>query len=272
MRNQLVNRILFLTVIFVFAVVSAQSQKAINPAATNDDVEIGVVEHLDDYLPDSISLIDENGQQVWLTDLIDKPTIINFVYYRCPGICSPLMEGVAGVMDKSELVPGKDYQVLTISFDPTESIDMGIRKKKNYLNLMNNAEKVEAAKTGWRFFVSDSASIIRATQATGFKYKRAGNEYLHAASLTVVSPDGKITRYLNGLFFLPFEWKMAIIEASEGKSGPTLNKVLRYCFSYDPEGQKYVLNVTKISATLILFFAAVLLLVLVLKPKRKKSI
>lgn len=253
---------LLLTIVF--------AQDVINPAAINDDVEIGVVEHLDDFLPDSILLINENGQQVWLADVIDKPTIINFVYYRCPGICSPLMEAVAGVMDKSDMVPGIDYQVLTISFDPSETYDLGVRKKANYLNLMSN--KVEEAKNGWLFFTSDSASIVRATNATGFKYKRTGNDFLHAASLTVVSKEGKITRYLNGMYFLPFEWKMAIVEASKGQSGPTLNKVLRFCYSYDPVGQTYVMNITKISGTLILFFAALFLMILIFKPKRKVNL
>lgn len=262
----------FILSLFILSVHTVSGQAVINPSATDKDVEIGVVEHLDEYLPDHISLINEKGEQVWLSDLIDKPTVLNFVYYRCPGICSPLMEAVAGVMDKSDLTPGEDYQVLTISFDPSETIDLGVRKKANYLNLMNNEEKVEAAKKGWKFFVSDSASIVRATHATGFKYKKTGNDFLHAASLTVVSPDGKITRYLNGLYFLPFEWKMAIVEASKGQSGPTLNKVLRFCYSYDPEGQTYVLNVTKVSATLIMFFAFIFLLYLVLKPKRKTII
>ena len=245
---------------------NVMSQNVVNPVE-NSDVEIGVIEHLDTYLPDSILLINEKGEKVFLADVIDKPTIINFVYYRCPGICSPLMEAVAGVMDKSDLVPGKDYQVLTISFDPTETIELGIRKKANYLNLMNS--KAGEAKLGWLFFTSDSASIARATNATGFRYKRTGNDYLHAASLTVVSNKGKITRYLNGMFFQPFEWKMAVVEASKGQSGPTINKVLRYCYSYDPAGQTYVMNITKVSGTLILFFASLLLLVLVLKPKKK---
>jgi protein SCO1/2 len=267
-----IAKIVLVGVAVVFFKSISFAQAVINPAATNDDVEIGIVEHLDEFLPDGIALINEQGEKVWLTDVIDKPTIINFVYYRCPGICSPLMEAVAGVMDKSELTPGVDYQVLTISFDPSETIDLGIRKKTNYLNLMNNKEKVEAAKTGWLFFTSDSASIAKATNATGFKYKRTGNDYLHAASLTVTSPDGKITRYLNGMYFLPFEWKMAIVEASKGQSGPTLNKVLRFCYSYDPIGQTYVLNITKVSGTIIMFFAVVLLLFLVVKPRRKKKI
>ena len=273
MRSQPFFKIIFSFLIVLTGIVITSAQAVINPAATDDDVEIGIVEHLDTYLPDSISLINEEGKQVWLADLINKPTVLNFVYFRCPGICSPLMEGVADVMDRSDLVPGKDYQVLTISFDPSETIDLGIRKKSNYLNLMTNKDKVEEAKTGWKFFVSDSASIVRATKATGFKYKKNGNDFLHAASLTVVSPDEKITRYLNGLTFLPFEWKMAMVEAAKGQSGPTINKVLRFCFSYDPVGQTYVFNVTKISATVILFFASLLLMYLVLKPKKKtKSI
>jgi protein SCO1/2 len=267
-KTKILNIKLLLILILVNTVLYAQN--IVNPVADNDDMEIGVVEHLDDFLPDSISLINEDGQQVWLADVIDKPTVLNFVYYRCPGICSPLMEGVAGVMDKSDLVPGVDYQVLTISFDPTETIDLGIRKKSNYLNLMNN--KVEEAKNGWLFFTSDSASIARVTNATGFKYKRTGNDFLHAASLTVVSNDGKITRYLNGIYFLPFEWKMAIVEASKGQSGPTLNKVLRFCYSYDPVGQTYVMNITKISGTIILFLAVLFLLILIFKSKKKKNL
>ncbi|SHE84192.1 protein SCO1/2 [Mariniphaga anaerophila] len=259
---------LLLILLFLGFTSKMQGQAVINPAQDPDNLEIGIVEHLDDFLPDSISLINEDGEQVWLADVIDKPTVINFVYYRCPGICSPLMEAVAGVMDKSELVVGKDYQVLTISFDPYETIDLGIRKKKSYLGLLSK-EKAEQAKNGWLFFVSDSASIVKATNATGFKYKRTGNDYLHAASLTVVSPESKITRYLNGMFFLPFEWKMAIVEASKGQSGPTLNKVLRFCYTYDPVGQAYVLNITKLGGIMIMFFATILLLYLVLKPKRR---
>ena len=221
------------------------------------DPEIGVVEHLDEFLPTDIYLIDENNQRVLLTDLIDKPTIINWVYFRCPGICSPLMEGLAKVMDASDLVAGVDYQVLTISFDPTETIDLGIRKKTNYLNLVNKKETIGK---GWKFFVSDSASIAKGTNAVGFKYKVTGKDFLHAASVTVVSPKGKITRYLNGIYFLPFDFKMAIIESSKGMSAPTINKIMQYCFSYDPVGQAYVLNVTKISGTLILFVAVLFFL------------
>lgn len=252
-------------ILFALALTACEPEKVtFNEQAA--DPEIGIIEHLDSYLPKDIYVMGEDSQKVLLTDLIDRPTVINYVYYRCPGICSPLMEGLADVMDKSDLVPGKDYQVLTISFDPNETIDLGIRKKASYLNLVNKKEEIAS---GWHFFVSDSASIKTGTNAVGFKYKKQGNDYIHAASVVVVSPDGKITRYLNGLYFLPFEFKMAIIEAGKGQSSPTINKILQFCYSYDPVGQTYVLNVTKIAGTLILFIALILFLFLIFKPKKK---
>lgn len=260
------NKFFFLlsAFILVFGTISS-GQKAFDDQTK--DPEIGVVEHLDEFIPTDIYLIDESNQRVVLTELIDKPTIINWVYYRCPGICSPLMEGLANVMNASDLVAGVDYQVLTISFDPSETIDLGIRKKTNYLNLVDKKEEISK---GWHFFTSDSASIVKGTNAVGFKYKRTGQDFAHAASVMVVSPKGKITRYLNGVYFQPFDFKMAIIESSKGMSAPTINKIMQYCFSYDPVGQAYVLNVTKVSGTLILFVALLFFLVLIFKPKRKK--
>ena len=264
-RLILFNSIQLLVFLLLFPGVNLFAQKPFDDQTK--DPEIGIAEHLDQFLPTDIYLINENNQRVCLTDLINKPTVINWVYFRCPGICSPLMEGLAKVMDESDLVPGVDYQVLTISFDPRETIDLGIKKKANYLNLVN---KKEVIGKGWKFFVSDSASIVRGTNATGFKYKRTGTDFAHAASVCVVSPKGKITRYLNGIYFLPFDFKMAIIESSKGMSAPTISKIMQYCFSYDTVGQAYVLNVTKISGTLILFFALVFFLILIFKPKRKK--
>ena len=253
-----------LAFLFLFSGINLFGKKVFDDKTK--DPEIGITEHLDEFLPTDIYLIDENNQRVLLTDLIDKPTIINWVYFRCPGICSPLMEGLAKVMDESDMIPGVDYQVFTISFDPSETIDLGLRKKTNYLNLVN---KKEAISKGWKFFVSDTVSIQKGTNATGFKYKKTGSDFAHAASITVVSPKGKITRYLNGIYFLPFDFKMAVIESSKGMSAPTISKIMQYCFSYDPVGQAYVLNVTKISGTLILFVALLFFLILIFKPRRK---
>lgn len=238
-------------------------------ALTPQDVEVGITEHLDAYLPMDIMLIDENGNTTYLEKLIDKPTIINLVYFRCPGICSPLMEGLAEVMGKVDLELGKDYQVLTISFDPRESIELARRKKSNYLNLMSQPG---AAQIHWKFFVSDSVNIARLTDAIGFRYKRTGNDFLHSATIVIVSPDGKITRYLNGTFFLPFEITMAITEASEGISAPTVNRILQFCFPYDPVGQKYVMSMTRVGFIVIMFTAVVVVAILTVRSRKPKRI
>lgn len=238
------------------------------PAQSDADVEIGIIEKLDQFIPMDAMLVDEHGDTVIIGDLIDKPTILNFVYFRCPGICSPLMDGLSNVIDATDLELGKDYQALTISFDHREGTVLAIQKKKNYLNLM---EKKEEAREGWCFFTSDSASIKALTESTGFRFKPTGNDFIHAATLVIVDPTGKITRYMNGIYFLPFELKMSIIDAAEGKSAPTINRVLLYCYSYDPEGQQYVLNITKVAGTLIIFMGLVLFLVLIFVRKRKIS-
>jgi len=238
------------------------------PAQSDTDIEIGVIEKLDQYIPLDAMLVGEHGDTMTIGDLIDKPTILNFVYYRCPGICSPLMDGLADAMDGNDMVLGEDYQALTISFDAREGTILAIKKKNNYLNLM---EKKEQAEKGWLFFTSDSTSIANLTEAAGFRYKPTGNDFIHSATLIILDPKGKITRYMNGIYFLPFELKMSLLEAVEGKSGPTINRVLQYCYSYDPEGQKYMLNITKVSATLIIFFGVVLLLVLFFFRKRKTT-
>lgn len=257
-------KILFSTTVFLLLTTVLPAQIM---SDNDQDPEIGIVEHLGNYFPEGVMLVTENLDTVDLLTLVDKPTIINFVYYRCPGICSPLMTGIAEVANKSDLVLGKDYQILTISFDPTETIDLGTRKKNNYFALLSNQD---AAEKGWLFFASDSASIAKGTHATGFKFKKVGNDFLHAASIVILAPDGKIVRYLNGIYFLPFEWKMALIEASKGNIGPSINKVLQFCYSYDPVGQNYVLNITRVMGSMIIFVALLFLIVLLIKYKRKK--
>jgi len=231
-------------------------------------LEIGVEEKLENTVPLDVYLFNIEGDTVYLRDIYDKPTIINFVYYRCPGICSPLMDGLAEVIDRSDLVIGRDYQAITISFDPRESAMLAERKRNNYQNLM---EKADLAKEGWTFYTADSSNIARLTNATGFRYKPVGNDFIHSATLIVTSPQGKITRYMNGIYFLPFDLKMSVLDASEGKTGPTINKVLQYCYSFDPEGQEYVFNITKVAGTLIIFFGVVIFLILILVNRKNQN-
>lgn len=260
------KKILSLFTIVIIYLTSYSQVDAVKDIATADP-EIGVIEHLNEYIPEDINIINTNNQSVNLRQLIDKPTVILLVYYRCPGICSPLMTSVADIVEKTDLVLNKDYQILTISFDPREGTELAEKKRENYLGLI----KKEVDGEGWKFFTADSINIAKVTQAIGFKYKRAGNDFLHPGLLTMISPEGKITRYLQGTYFLPFEFKMAIVETSKGISGPTIYKVLQFCYTYDPAGQEYVLNITKMAGTVIIFIAIILFIVLAIKPKRKAT-
>lgn len=227
--------------------------------------QIGVNEHLDEYLPTDIELVNVQGDTVLLSSIIkDKPTILNFVYYRCPGICTPLMDAITEVVNLSDMDMGKDYQIVTVSFDYSETYDLALKKRNNYSLLVEK----EGFEDGWLFFTGDSTNITKLTKATGFSYKRTGNDFIHTAGLIIISPEGKITRYLNGTYFLPFELKLAVIESSKGIPGPTVNRILQYCYSYDPVGQSYVLNITKIVGILMLIIAALVFIVLTVKPKR----
>ncbi len=231
--------------------------------------ELGIFEHLDDVISDDLVFTDELYNQINLKQAIDKPTVLCLVYYECPGICSPLLNALAEVADKTDMVLGTDYQIFTVSFNPAETPALALKKKTNYAKLVTHGD----TENGWRFFAGDSVTINRLLDEVGFKVKKEGKEYIHPASLIMLSPEGKITRYLHGsTYFLPFDLKMAIVEASKGKSGPTINKVLNYCFSYDPEGKKYVFNVTKVSGTVILVLALSLLLSMIVKGNKKKKV
>jgi len=230
------------------------------------DLEVGITEHLDEYIPSDIMLTDQNGNLVNLKQLITKPTVLCFVYYRCPGICSPLMNGLAEVMAGSDLKLGKDYQAVTISFDSREYYELGQKKRNTYLKLLKGQDG-----SAWTFMTGDSANIAKATKALGFGYKFQNNEFLHEGALIMISPEGKITRYMKGISFQPFEFKLAMMEASQGKSAPTIMKVLQYCYSYDRKTERYSLDVTRITATLTIILAVTLLLYLLIRGRRKKS-
>jgi protein SCO1/2 len=255
---------------FLFPIIISLSAKAQDAQVFDDlrEPEIGVIEKLDTFISEDIMVIDENNQSVQLLSLIDKPTILNLVYYRCPGICSPIMESIANVVDRTDMIPGQDFQILTVSFDPTEGTELAQQKRNNYFYLINR----EFDPDGWRFFIADSANAKNLTEQVGFKYTKVGFDYIHTATIIVLSPQGKITRYLQGVYYLPFDVKMAVIEAVEGKSGPTISRVLAYCYSFDPAGQRYVFDITKIAGTLILFFGVVIFLFLIIRYRAKKPI
>jgi len=231
-----------------------------------DDIRVGIQEHLDSIIPLDLTFTNEQGQPVQLKDIIKKPTILTLVYFDCPGICPQLLSGVSDAAEKIGMQLGKDYQIVTVSFNYDDTPAKAIERKANFLG-----PHVKPYASEWHYLTGDSANIYTLTNAVGYKFTRAGNDFIHPSCIMILSPSGKITRYLYGTSFLPFDVKMALVESQKGLSRPTINRVYEYCFSYDPEGRRYTLQVTKISATIIIFLAVVLFLILILRGAGKRN-
>lgn len=246
--------ILFFSVLFAANIITA-SEKS----------EVGINEKLGNFLPLETEFTNSDGEKVKLKDVFDKPTLLALVYYECPGICSPLLTELGWVANKVALVPGKDFQVVALSFDHHENYKVAARWKENYIKGIKGNFPPEA----WTFLTGDSLSIKKVTDAAGFSFKPStDSNFVHAGALLAVSQQGKISRYIYGIQYNPFDIKMALLDAESGKTSPTINKFLQYCFSYDPEGRNYTLNVTRIVGTIMLLGVGIFLSVLIFKKKK----
>ena len=230
-----------------------------------DLVEVGIVEKLGDLIPLDLKFLNEANDSVSLGELIDKPTILSFVYFDCPGLCSPLLTGISEVVEKLDMTLGEEYQVITISFNTKDTPEKAIIKKNNFVQKIG-----EENRRHWIYLTGSQENILEITASVGFKYKPQGLDFAHPSAIILLSPQGKITRYLYGINFLPFDVKMAVIEAQQGIERPTINKILEYCFAYDPNGRTYTLQVTRIVGSFMLFILLLGFLVLVIRKRRKK--
>ncbi|MBE0567207.1 MAG: SCO family protein [Krumholzibacteria bacterium] len=242
------------------------------PVAAQESADVvDFEEHLGDVVPADIRLVDEDGNPVLLGDLVDRPTILNFVYFECPGICTPLLTEIADILGKSRLDPAKQpFQVVSVSFNPEDRPETAKAKRENYLAQLSRPLPPET----WRFLTAEKADIERLAGAAGFHYKRVGQEYVHPGGLIMLSPERKIVRYLYGTQFLPFDFEMGVYEASQGTVRPTTARLLRFCFSYDPAGRTYVFNLAKVVAVVMLTSVACFVAFLVFstrKMRRKES-
>ena len=232
-----------------------------------DSGDIGLNEKLGQFIPLDSTFNDERGNKVLLEDLVKAPTILALVYYHCPNVCSLLLTNLAGVLNKVPVEPGKEYRVIAVSFDEKETPELALERKRIYLQMIGRPFPENA----WRFLTGEREGIQKLTQAVGFHFRKEGEDFLHPVSLVILASDGKIVRYLNGTDFLPFDLQMALLEASEGRVGTTINRVLRFCFSYDPKGRTYVFNTLKVTGIVTLLFAFSFILFLFLKTKKDKS-
>lgn len=228
------------------------------------EIEVGIVEHLGDTIPLHLPFLNESNDTVTLGQLIDKPTILSFVYFDCPGLCSPLLSGVSDAIDKVDMELGSDYQVITISFNTKDTPAKAIQKKNNFVQNISKENRDH-----WIYLTGEQEDILAITNAVGYKYKPQGLDFSHPSAIIMVSPQGKITRYLYGLSYLPFDVKMALIEAQQGIERPTINRILEMCFAYDPASRSYGLQITKVIGFMILFILAIVLITLLIKGRKK---
>jgi len=253
----------FLLLFFGLAGFAAFGQKDLPKPLT---VEIGIVEQLGETIPLDLQFVNEQGDTVTLGQLINKPTALSFVYFDCPSICGPFQAGISDVISKVDMTLGKDYQVILISFNPLDNPMKAREKKKNYVQ-----DIPEDQRSSWYYLTGWQENIKKITDAVGYHFKPTGLDFAHPSALIILSPKGKITRYLFGINFLPFDLKMALIEAQKGEARPTINKVLEYCFAYDGTSRTYTLQVTRIVGTLTIMIALVVFLILVFKRKKKTA-
>jgi protein SCO1/2 len=228
---------------------------------------VGIDEKLGERIPLDLQLVDETNQRISLRQLIDKPTVLTLNYFRCPGICTPMLTNLAGTLSKTDLEPGKDFQVLTVSFDVRDTPQIAAGKRQNYLKLVKRPFPPAA----WRFLTGDDASTRALADAVGFELKKQGENYIHPGAIVMLSPEGIVTRYMYGISVLPADLQMAVGEASKGLVRPTISKALAFCYSYDPEGRTYVFNITRLAGSIFMIAAGVFAAVLVFKGRRRAA-
>lgn len=236
------------------------------PVARSAD--ISVEERLGAVIPDDITLRTEDGMAADLRTLVDRPTIIAPVYFHCQHVCPTLLMGLATVLGKMELVaPGKDFQVVALSFDDRDTPAIAREKKPNYLTAVRRPFPAHA----WSFLTGDERNIKKFTDAVGFRFQRDGREFSHPVVLIVLAPGGKVVRYLYGTTFLPFQVTMAVTEAAQGTVGSPAGRVLTYCFSYDAQAGSYVFDILKVVGTVMILTVLSFFTYLMVTAKRKRG-
>ncbi|MGH1366804.1 MAG: SCO family protein [Calditrichia bacterium] len=190
----------------------------------------------------SLNFFDEDSNYVTLDELIDKPTVVSFVYYNCPGICTPLLSGVIDVFNRLDLEPGEDFEALTLSFNELEGPTLAKAKKANYFKSLTREFPNEA----WPWLSGKGRQIRKFTDKVGFKFIPSGKDFFHPPALIILSPEGKVVRYFQSTSFSELDLRLALLEAQDSW-GPTLtDSFLQMSFIYDADQQRYVPNMWRI--------------------------
>ncbi len=229
---------------------------------------------LNAQIPLDLRFRDETGRDVTLGDYFDhgKPVVLTLVYYDCPMLCTLVLNGLAGAMKGMSLSPGTDYDLVTVSFDPREKPPLAAAKKKSYIQRYGHPEAAAA----WHFLTGDEPSIARLTEAVGFHYvfDAATGQYAHATGIMIATSDGRLSKYLYGIDYSPRELRLALVDASSGHIGSPVDRVLLYCYHYDPSTGKYglvVLNVIRLAGAATAVLLGGFVLVMVSRERRRRG-
>jgi protein SCO1/2 len=225
---------------------------------------------LNAQMPLDTAFTDENGKTVQLGQYFhqQKPVLLAFVYYGCPMLCTQLEQGVVGSLRMLSFNPGRDYEVVFVSFDERDTPEMAIAKKKT---AMDHFRRTETA-AGWHFLTGSKESIATVTNAANFifNYDAKNNLFAHASGIMLLTPDGRISRYFYGVEFPGRDVRLGLVDASQGKIGTPVDKMLLFCFQYDPSTARYSATILGIMRLLAVGTVAGLLLMIVLFRKRDK--
>lgn len=237
-------------------------------------MEAGVDEHANGQLPMDLTFTDEMGKTVTLKDCIipGKPMILQLSYFGCPMLCDLVSKGMAKSMEELDLDIGKDFTVVNLSFDSRETRNDAFLKKKGYLNGYTR----QGAAGGWKFLIGDEKNVKAVTDAVGFRYKweERTKQFAHAAVLMVITPDGKISRYLYGVEFPKQTLRLSLVEASQNKIGSTVDQLIMLCFHYDGTQGKYAfaaMGLMRLGGLMTMLVLGTVLIRLFMKERRAQQ-
>ena len=234
--------------------------------------EIGIDQRLGEQLPLDLVFNDENGKPVPLRNYFgEKPVILSLVYYECPMLCTQVLNGLLRSLRVLSLDIGKEFEVVTVSFDPGETFELAAAKKKEYLRSYGR----EGAGRGWHFLTGSDDQIDRLTRALGFRYQYdpETDEYIHSSGIMVLTPQGKLARYFYGIEYAPKDLRLGLIESATDKIGSPIDQVLLLCYSYDPESGKYglvIVNSIRIAGLATVAILAGFIVTMIRRERSKK--
>jgi len=236
--------------------------------------QVGIDQKLDAQIPLDLVFRDEQGRAVALREYFgEKPVILSLVYYECPMLCTLILNGLLRSLRALPLTVGKEFTVLTVSFDPREGPELAAAKKQAYVRSYGRP----GAEGGWHFLTGEETAIRQLTDAVGFRYAfdPETGQFAHASAIMVLTPHGRIARYFYGVEYAPRDLRFGLIEAAQGKIGSPVDQILLYCYHYDPKTGKYsvlVLNVLRLAGAATVLILGGFMLVMFRRDRRKKRV